>query len=119
VDTVFSIIVNWSGLYPNLCAGKWSISINGKVFPIPKEKINKPMNTFKTYSLWSFDTDYSEIWEDEDMGLEFDLWIKENAKWLYDGFKEINIKPTMIDLLNLYFKIKELDWVHGSCGGCI
>ena len=44
---------NWSGSYPNLCRGEWTLLIDGKNVSdkIPKDLRNEPMNTKSVYSL--------------------------------------------------------------------
>ena len=47
---------NWSGGYPNLCSGKWTLFIDGKDMSdkIPKDLINEPMYTNGIYPSWQF-----------------------------------------------------------------
>lgn len=50
-----NIFVDWSGKYPNLCGGEWTITIDGLPVNIPELLKHDRMNTFGTYSEWSFD----------------------------------------------------------------
>lgn len=44
-----SVYVKWSGKYPNLCSGTWTIKIDSIELPIPEAKIKEHMFTFKEY----------------------------------------------------------------------
>ena len=111
-------IVNWSGSYPCLCSGVWSISYAGKSFTIPEDILNESMNTYITYSTWHFE-DWSEVFEDACDGLEFDAWIEENSKWVDENFNEFNIEKIESNYRKLYDEIQIHDFRRGSCGGCI
>lgn len=103
--------VEWTGSYPNLCSGEWKITYEGKPVKLSKELAKDCMNTAGTYSSWHFE-DWSEVFEDYSDGLEFDEWIAANP-WVSAITKD---KPEQMEL---YWKIQEKDWRHGSCGGCI
>jgi hypothetical protein len=112
--------VSWSGSYPNLCSGSWTIKVDGVNLPIPNQLIRNHMNTRKTYQTWHFE-DWSEVFEDYEDGDEFGSWLANNASWLEIAFIKIGKKEkvTLLDLENLYDMIKEHDWRHNSCGGCV
>ena len=74
----------WSGSYPCLCSGEWTLFIDGKDMSdkIPKELRNESMNTNGVYSSWHFESDWEIEWNDYEEGLECEEWIKENKEWL-------------------------------------
>ncbi len=76
--------VRWSGKYPNLCMGEWTLEIDGKDVSnkIPKELRNKPMDTYNIYERVWLGKDWSEEWERYEDGLDPLGWIKENEYWL-------------------------------------
>ena len=101
----------WSGKYPNLCQGVWSIFVDGIDYSdyIPKEIRHSPMGTHGFYSEWSFDDDYGEVWEEYEDGLHFGEWAKQN-----DWVKNIPANP-----FDIYCAFNVEDWRYDSCGGCI
>ena len=101
----------WSGKYPNLCYGVWSIFVDDIDYSdyIPKEIRHSPMRTYGFYSEWSFDDDYGEVWEKYEDGLHFDEWVKQND-W---------VKNIPANLFDIYCAFSLEDWRHNSCGGCI
>lgn len=111
--------VEWSGSYPNLCSGSWTIMIDQMVFPIPEDKINSSMGTPGDYSLWYFDGNYSEQFDQyySNGDDNFD-WIKYSLECLCEGYSlKIN---NIEDISNkIYDLISYNDWRSGSCGGCI
>jgi hypothetical protein len=114
------IVAEWSGTYPCLCFGAWTISVGGVPFLIPPNRLSTPMNTYKTYGSWSFDSSWSEIWEDYEDGLGFDSWVQANLVWLEPNLETIKVSTSDMEFLRaLYESIKEKDWRYGSCGGCI
>lgn len=105
----------WSGSYPCLCMGEWTLEVNEKDVSdmIPEHLRNSPMNTFGKYNTWEFGRDYEEKWSTYKDGLKERIWIRENEDWL----KTITEDP---DLLKEIFKaFQKEDWRHNSCGGCI
>ena len=104
----------WSGSYPTLCYGKWTLEVNGVDVSdlIPKELRESEMNTFGTYQEWHFE-DWLEVFEDYDDGLKCDEWIEENKYWLDAITEDTNVQK------KIFYAINEHDWRHGSCGGCI
>ena len=104
----------WSGSYPCLCSGEWTLFIDGKDVSdkIPKDLRNEPMNTYSTYSEWYFEN-WSEAWDDYKDGLECEDWIKENKEWLDE------ITTDKCEQEDIYYAFQLNDWRHGSCGGGI
>lgn len=114
------IYVDWTGSYPNLCSGKWIITIDGiKLTGIEKEEFG----TLNEYSSWHFNEDWLEEFDHYEDGLGLDDWVQEvktnDINGLYASLKRHGIKVTDELLSELYNRIKEQDWRHGSCGGCI
>ena len=104
----------WSGSYPCLCHGEWTLIVNGKNVNslIPDELKNSSMGTYGTYQSWHFE-DWNEVFEDYEDGLMCDEWIVENKYWLDDITDDYNIQT------EIFYAISEEDFRHGSCGGCI
>lgn len=108
------VIANWSGAYPNLCSGEWTLSVNDKNISdkIPPYLRNAEMNTAGTYQSWHFEN-WLEIFEDYEDGFNCEDWIEENDSWLSDITTDYSIKE------EIFNAIQSQDWRHGSCGGCI
>lgn len=104
----------WSGSYPCLCYGEWTLEVNGKNVSdlIPDELRRSCMNTYGTYEEWHFEN-WVEVFEDYEDGLMCDEWIAENKYWLDIITDDID---TQVEIFNA---INEQDWRSGSCGGCI
>lgn len=109
-----NVEANWSGSYPCLCFGTWTLHVNGKDVSnlIPKDLRESPMNTYGTYQSWHFE-DWMEVFEDYTDGLECEDWIEENNEWLSNITNDKEIKES------IYYAIQEKDFRTGSCGGCI
>jgi hypothetical protein len=105
----------WSGSYPCLCCGEWTLEVNGVDVSkyIPAELKDGEMNTYKTYERWYFGDDWDVITEDYQDGLMCNEWIEENKYWLDVITDDINIQR------EIFYAINEEDFRHGSCGGCI
>ena len=105
---------NWSGSYPTLCFGKWTLEVNGvdvSMF-IPDELRENSMNTYGTYEEWHFE-DWLEVFEDYEDGMMCEEWIAVNKYWLDTITEDDDIQT------EIYYAINAHDWRHGSCGGCI
>lgn len=103
----------WSGKYPSLCIGEWTLLIDGKDVSdkIPEEVRRLHMNTYGIYQGWNF-KDMEQFYDYED-GLQAGEWIEENLEWLENITKD----PGLQDAIYEAFRID--DWRHRSCGGCI
>ena len=104
----------WSGSYPCLCYGKWTLIVNDKDVSdkIPEDLRDSSMNTYGTYQTWHFEN-CLEVFEDYTSGLDCYDWIKENKKWLDEITTELDTQK------EIYQAINEQDFRSGSCGGCI
>lgn len=102
-----------TGHYPNLCYGEWIITVDGKQVSLPEEIRRCEMDTFGIYQRWNFGPDWEEQWEDYEAGLEFEPWLQKNSWWV----SKLGLSDT--ETQTLYEVIREEDWRHGSCGGCI
>jgi len=118
------ITVKWSGTYPNLCSGEWSIYIDYMELPIPEMNSFGDMGTSGTYERWYFDDDYSEQTEtydivtSEDDIIQLKDWIIYSLKSLENAYYlKFNITDKLIE--TIIEKISEVDFRSGSCGGCI
>lgn len=114
------IYVDWTGSYPNLCSGKWIITIDGiKLTGIEKEEFGT-LN--EEYSSWHFEN-WSEVFESYEDGMDLDTWIQvlktDDINGLHASLQRHGIKITDELLSELYKKIQGQDWRQGSCGGCI
>lgn len=109
------VIANWSGAYPCLCFGEWTLSVDGKDVSnkIPNDLRKSSMNTYGTYSSWHFNDDYLEEFEDYDEGLDCWEWIDENDEWLNEITTDYSVKE------QIFAAIQAEDFRSGSCGGCI
>lgn len=108
------IQAEWSGCYPNLCRGKWTLIVNDEDVSdlIPEEKQDSDMNTIGEYQHWHFE-DWKEIFTSYEDGLDKDTWIKTNKEWLdrITDNKETQEK--------IFYAIQKEDFRPCSCGGCI
>ncbi len=109
------VVAKWSGSFPNLCSGEWTLIVDGKDVSdkIPEELRKSNMNTYGSYEWWHFDDDGEEEWERYHDGLECEEWIKENRCWLDTISTDHNTQS------DIFCAINASDWRPGSCGGCI
>ena len=105
----------WSGRWPNLCSGEWTLMVDEKDVSgkIPDELRSSEMNTYGSYQKWHFVADWEVEWESYHDGLECEEWIKENKSWLD------TISTDQKTQSDIFYVINASDWRHGSCGGCI
>lgn len=108
-----NVEAKWSGEYPCLCHGKWTLTIDGKDVSdkIPEEMRKSPMRTYGTYQGWYFKDCMEQFYDYED-GLLAGEWVEENLSWL----ENISTEPALQD--EIYEAFKANDWRHSSCGGC-
>ena len=112
---VGNVEAEWSGKYPCLCYGEWTLKVDGENVSnkIPEDLRKEYMNTYKSYEEWRFDENYNEEWECYNDGLKCEDWIKVNGYWLNKIVTDKDIQKCIFHAIN------EEDWRHGSCGGCI
>ena len=108
------VVANWSGKWPGLCHGEWSLEVNGVDVSdyIPYYLRTSEMNTYGTYEKWHFE-DWEEVWEDYEDGMDCEAWIEDNKEWLNIISNDIDVQREIFDAINVK------DWRHDSCGGCI
>lgn len=104
----------WSGKYPLLCRGQWSLKVDGKdvTDKIPVKLRQGSMNTRRNYSSWHIENS-EVIFEDYIDGLEARDWINENSYWLNQIAKDYDTQKEIFEA------IRQQDFRSGSCGGCI
>ena len=109
-----NVKANWSGTFPCLCHGEWSLEVNGIDVSdkIPEDLRHSEMNTFGEYSAWHFE-DWIDVWTSYESGLPLDEWLQANKAWL-DTISMVSDVQVAI-----FHAINQEDWRHGSCGGCI
>jgi len=114
------IEVNWTGSYPNLCSGEWEITIEGTKVNLPDDIVNSSMGTKGEYDTWSFGENYSEDWDSYEDGDDFEQWLSYSNGWVIYVFLQAGIvEASMEEKRRLFELIRENDWRHNSCGGCI
>ena len=113
-----SFKARWSGGYPTLCYGEWSLEYKGLPVVIPEDHRTGHMGTSNTYSSWHFE-DWLEVFEDHEEGLEKDEWIATNKHWVDDMFATHNIKKSEGNYKDLFEALQASDFRPNSCGGCI
>lgn len=120
-----TVDVLWDGKAYALCCGIWNIKVNGIELDIPEDKKTSQMNTEKDYPQWHFggDSGWEEIWETIHCGIPKEKWLEENKDWLTEAIQKTGLKfseKEMEELLSaIHDEIREQDWIHGMCGGCI
>lgn len=97
-----------------MCYGQWEIIIDGILLTGIE---NLPFDTTGTYSSWHFEN-WLEVFEDFEDGVDFsEDWLSTNG--LSNSLIRHRISLTTDEKIELFSKIQEQDWRHGSCGGCI
>lgn len=112
------ILVKWNGRFPTACMGRWEISFNDKKMKIPSEISKNHMNTYKFFNYYPNGDDLN--YYDYDDGLEYQEWVIQNSKWIYEMFENAGVlkEITLDDLKEMYTQIQKQDWRKLSCGGC-
>lgn len=104
-------IAKWSGEYPNLCCGEWTLYKDGEpIKDIPFKEASA--YTYGMYRGWSFDEDMNEYFYAYVDGMGADDWIENYREWLEAIADESEFNA-------IYDAFAEEDWRSGSCGGCI
>lgn len=116
----------WSGAWPCLCFGEWSLfkpdgtEIDPKTIPFNDYVYEDgewwsdptPAYTEGEYETWYFGEDYLEEWETYKDGYCCDIWIEKNREWL-----ESIADPSEFE--DIYKAFQENDFRNNSCGGCV
>ena len=105
------VVTRWSGEYPVLCYGHWTIKIDNEDYShlIPEAKKNTHMNTYGIYINNYFGDDFEEKTDEYTDGLMADQWIQEN-EW---------VEELPADPYEIFKAFQENDWRYGECGGCL
>ena len=105
---------HWSGKYPNLCSGEWTLKVNNQNVTemIPISLQTSQMNTYGVYQSWHFEN-WDEVFESYIDGLDKDDWIAANDYWLNEITNDYSVK------VEIFRAIQSEDFRTGSCGGCI
>lgn len=113
--TKVNVTANWSGCYPCLCHGEWTLTVNdADMTPyIPRDLRDRDMNTHGTYQSWHFDKDWRVVWNSYNDGLDSKDWILANDYWLQEITSDDRIKH------KIFKAFQKADFRCNSCGGCI
>lgn len=106
-------VADWSGGFPNLCSGEWTLSYNGKRIDVPIPFQYEDANTLGTYYHAGFDGDWEETYDDYEDGLSEDKWIEDNIEYLMNITDDESQYPLIYEAFQLN------DWRMFSCGGCL
>lgn len=101
----------WSGCWPNLCSGYWTLYKNDKKVNVKIPFEEDCADTFGEYMSWHFE-DWEEVFEPYGDGLHCDAWIVKNENWLKTIADENEFE-------DIYAAFQAEDFRPGSCGGCI
>lgn len=102
----------WSGRYPCLCSGEWTLFIDDKPCKVEIPFQNDCADTFGTYEEWHFDENWCEVFDDYECGMQCDDWCNEYRDYLE------KVAPKS-DWPLVFGAFQANDWRHSSCGGCI
>lgn len=96
----------WSGAFPNICSGEWSLFRDGVEVSTSIPFQGEPAGTFGEYEDWL------DVFESYESGKEADDWVAEHRGWL-SSFADEG------EFVKIYDAFNAADWRHGECGGCI
>lgn len=102
----------WSGSYPNLCSGHWTLYKDGEKVDTEIPFQGYDANTYGEYSSWYFDDDWMDRWDYYYDGLECDKWCETYKDWL-------STIASDDEWPDIYYAFNVEDWRSGCCGGCI
>lgn len=103
----------WSGEWPTLCYGHWTLYKNGEEVETDIPFQNLDANTHGSYANWFYNWELGE--EDFEVyinGLNKDEWCSEYRDWLKTIAPESEWEA-------IYDAFTINDWRPGSCGGCL
>ena len=103
----------WSGKYPCLCNGKWSLWVDGNWMSdrIPEELRDEPMYTRGVY----FETSFLEgelVGDSYEDGLRCREWVAKNKHWLDNISMDEEVQ------CEIFEAFQKADWRRHTCGGC-
>lgn len=101
----------WSGCWPNLCSGEWTLYRDGEKVDVEIPFQGTPADTFGVYSRWYF-VGWIENFEDYESGMEAEQWCDCYGDWLSSFAPEEEWEA-------VYEAFQCEDWRYGSCEGCI
>lgn len=106
---------DWSGFWPCLCHGEWTLYHNGEKIDVEIPFQGYPADTYGLYSQWSFggESGWDEEWEFYEDGLDEEAWIEENIEYL----KQVTDDDSQYEHIYNAFQVN--DFRTDSCGGCI
>lgn len=102
----------WSGSYPCLCVGRWTLMRDGEPVSVEIPFAEESAGTLGEYAHWWFGEDYSEEWGSYADGLGCDEWVEKNSPWLSKVAEPCEWPA-------IYEAFRKSDFRSGSCGGCI
>lgn len=113
-EEMISVDAEWSGEWPCLCNGEWTLIVNGKNVSqkIPADLRVSSMGTYGIYSSYYFNECGADIFSEYEDGLACDEWIEKNKCWL-DA-----ISTDTLVQVEIFNAISANDFRSGSCGGC-
>lgn len=108
-------VAEWSGSYPSLCCGEWTLYHNEEEVDVSIPFQGYPADTYGEYWEWFFggESGWEEMEEPYEDGFDEADWIQENIEYL----KEVTSDETQYPAI--YEAFREQDFRYGSCGGCI
>lgn len=106
---------SWSGNYPCLCSGEWTLYHNGEKIDVEIPFQKNPANTYNEYAQWHFggESGWEVIWSFYEHGNDKNEWIEDNIEYL----KQVTDDKEQYSYI--YKAFQENDWRSGSCGGCV
>lgn len=107
----------WSGKYPCLCYGYWTLYYDGKPvqtdIPFNTDKYHgMPADTYGTFTAYVMDDDKIEDVKQYTNGLTCYRWCEQYDYWLK------TVAPES-EWPKIYKAFRKNDWRYASCGGCI
>lgn len=111
----------WSGRYPNLCSGKWSLYRDDVLLDVDipfngeSQFDSKPAYTsgcWHSVGIYHEGDEWVEFDDEYRNGRERCEWCDEHRSWLQ------GIAPEQ-EWGDIYLAFAANDWRYGSCGGCI
>ena len=110
--------IQWSGIYPNYCFGRYSVKINGQNIPV---SIKGPLFTGGRFRHWYINDNSNDGYYYYYCKKSFASWCKSDiALNLFNTISgHLGRSLSNEEIQSIYSKCKKIDWRHGQCGGCI